>query len=397
MTVHWKMLKWLKFQSQSKTLDFKLIFLIFTVVLVSTQPLVFANVSELKDNQKNLEIGQFIQSEVVIFEIDKTETVHVKHIIKSGDWGGVNKHIVIIDHEHSNLEVTDEDGDPIGYGISGNTFEESEYVVLTQKLGGIDVIVEYDLENFLVVKDNLWFKEIFFPFNIQMEFPEYIENIFVNSRPVDISEASGINCIGCKMTLEFMDNEKILVAEIPIDDMIQKVEIISNKLVNDVTYIDEFGVLEFKTSNSDQYFIATIPFDIILNPFEVYWTEIGDNELEQTDKIRKTEFSQDSDSVRVSFKSDTLGRISIVGATMDDHEKLAAKIEKRSVSLDDQVSTKKDDMNSNVVDVTPEDIFAEWEKTSPKSSNNSEDTLVYLIIGVVVAVIIIGIVIKMKK
>mgnify|MGYP001178372306 FL=1 len=80
-----------------------------------------------------------------------------------------------------------------------------------------------------------------------------------------------------------------------------------------------------------------------------------------------------------------------------NHEKLAAKIEKRSVSLDDQVSTKKDDMNSNVVDVTPEDIFAEWEKTSPKSSNNSEDTLVYLIIGVVVAVIIIGIVIKMKK
>ena len=126
-----------------------------------------------------------------------------------------------------------------------------------------------------------------------------------------------------------------------------------------MTYIDEFGVLEFKTSNSNQYFIATIPFDIILNPFEVYWTEIGDNELEQTDKIRKTEFSQDSDSVRVSFKSDTLGRISIVGATMDDHEKLAAKIEKRSVSLDDQVSTKKDDMNSNVVDVTPEDIIGE--------------------------------------
>ena len=51
--------------------------------------------------------------------------------------------------------------------------------------------------------------------------------------------------------MKFIDNDKILVTEIPIDDMNQKVEIISNKEVDDVRYIDEFGVFEGVLAESE--------------------------------------------------------------------------------------------------------------------------------------------------
>ena len=49
---------------------------------------------------------------------------------------------------HSNLTITDEDGDSYGVGFDGETFEKSKYIISKQKLGDYDLFVEYDLDYF---------------------------------------------------------------------------------------------------------------------------------------------------------------------------------------------------------------------------------------------------------
>ena len=195
-------------------MDFKLIFLIISVVLVSTQPIVFGDTEKLRDEQKSLEIGQLISSDKIIFEITKDEKIHVKHVIKFGEWAETHKHIELIDGKRTNLKVADEDGDLYGYGVNGNSFEESQYVILKQKLAAYDLIVEYDLEDYMILEDNLWSKKINYPFDIQINFENGIEMIFANDRPIELSKVKGINCIGCNMMLEYFDNEKFSSKEI---------------------------------------------------------------------------------------------------------------------------------------------------------------------------------------
>ena len=64
-----------------------------------------------------------------------------------------------------------------------------------------------------------------------------------------------------------------------------------------------------------------IPLEKFLNPYEVYFTEKDDTSLDQLDKIRKTEFSQDETHVSISFRTNSEGTVSIVGATPEEHQK----------------------------------------------------------------------------
>ena len=65
----------------------------------------------------------------------------------------------------------------------------------------------------------------------------------------------------------------------------------------------------------------------MLNPFEVYFTENDDTSLDQIDKIRKTESSQDETHVNVTFRTFGEGVVSIVGATPEEHQKKLEQIE----------------------------------------------------------------------
>ena len=50
--------------------------------------------------------------------------------------------IEILPGTHSNLSVTDEDGDKLSFSYDKETFGESKFIILNQKLGNYDLIVE---------------------------------------------------------------------------------------------------------------------------------------------------------------------------------------------------------------------------------------------------------------
>ena len=116
----------------------KVLFIIFSIVLISISPQIFAN-DELDAllAEKN---AVLIEQQQIIFEVGKHSDIQVKHVIEIGGWNADRPRIIeIISGTHSNLTVVDEDGDRLNFSYDAETFEDSKYIILNQKLGNYDL------------------------------------------------------------------------------------------------------------------------------------------------------------------------------------------------------------------------------------------------------------------
>ncbi|MBT5171342.1 MAG: hypothetical protein HOL90_03600 [Candidatus Nitrosopelagicus sp.] len=371
------------------------------------------DISEYLDKDGNAFVSDFAevrQTDKIVFEIGKDTTVHVKHIIIGDMWQPHEPKVIkMLPGKHSNLEVTDEDGDnlrPIGF--VGETFEESEYIIAGQKAhAGYDLVAEYDLENFLELNDGLWTKNFDFPHDVMIHVDDEVEIIFANSRPVDISDAEGVNCMGCNILIEFFDNsEPITKTVIRTDTKFEEIsntgeeysiEFLSDGVIGELNFIDELKYLSFDVNQENQLFLIKIPLDLLLSPYHVFLSEIDQDILVDSDQIRKSEFEQNATHANLSFRANTEGVIHIVGSTEMEHEKLLDKLEKRIPEPVEEIieNVKKSDEELN--DTTKEQLFEDWGDTSSNVNNNEDNTMIFVIIGGVVIAVIIGIVIKLKK
>jgi len=381
-------------------LNNRILIIVFSIALISISPQVFA--------QEDL--GTVIENQKIVLEIGKQTNIHVKHIIEFGAWGeNAPRLIKILEGGHSNLIVADEDGDKIFFSYDGDTFEESEYIILNQKLASYDLIAEYDLVDFMEKDGELWSKEIVSKNDIQIMFDDDLETIIINSRPIDVSNVKGINCVGCQMFLEYFDNEKYSKYFIDAYDKKFKIEFLSNGKIQDIRFADNLKLLHFDVEKNNQLIIIKIPHSLLLDPYDVYLTEKNiDNEiLENEEKIRKSEFLENETHSSVSFRPAELGTIVIIGATQDEHNKklevLENKIsnsknaqvieEKRGalLPLPGQISSEKETIDEEV------GVKLSFENEFEKGPVTSQDNTMIIVIIVIIVTIIVGIIIKLKK
>jgi len=371
------------------------------------------DISKYLDKDGNAFVSDFAevrQTDKIVFEIGKDTTVHVKHIIVGDTWQPDEPKVIkMLPGKHSNLEVTDEDGDnlrPIGF--VGETFEESEYIIAGQKAhAGYDLVAEYDLENFLELNDGLWTKKFDFPHDVMIYVDDEVEIIFANSRPVDISDAGGVNCMGCNILIEFFDNpEPITKTVIRTDTRFEEIsntgeeysiEFLSDGVIGELNFIDELNYLSFDVNQENQLFLIKIPLDLLLSPYHVFLSEIDQDILVDSDQIRKSEFEQNATHANLSFRANTEGVIHIVGSTEMEHEKLLDKLEKRIPEPAKETIENVKQSDEKLDDTTKEQLFEDWGDTSSNVNNNEDNTMVFVIIAGVVIAVIIGIVIKLKK
>lgn len=368
----------------------KYFFVLFTISLLSISPQVFAQE----------ELGTLIEQQKIIFEVGKHADVRIKHVVETGAWSENNpKMIEILPGEHSDLSVFDEDGYELSFSYDEETFEESKHIILNQKLGNYDLIVEYTLHDFLKFDKGLWVKELKYQHDVMVLFDD-VDLIFVNSRPVDVSNANGINCVGCFMLLEFFNEEKFLKKEVTNDDEKFIIEFLSNGEISNVEFSNNKNLINFNVENKAQLTTLKIPLELLLNPYNVYWTEKEDKSLEQLDKIRKTEYSQNDTHVNLSFVTTMDGIVSIVGATNEEHQ---LKLEQIAKIKELENPTKMMEEQNQITSlptkptISGTELSFEDELSKGQASQTSQDnTIIYAIIGIIAA-IIIGVVIKLKK
>ena len=393
---------------------------IFTILLVfSINSQVYGESNERIDISKYLDkdgnafasdFAEVRQTDKIVFEIGKDTTVHVKHIIIGDTWQPHEPKVIkMLPGKHSNLQVVDEDGDYLRpMGFVGETFEEAEYIIAGQKAHvGYDLVAEYDLENFLELNDGLWTKKFDFPHDVMIYVDDEVEIIFANSRPVDVSDAEGVNCMGCNILIEFFDNsEPITKTVIRTDTKFEEIsntgeeysiEFLSDGVIGELNFIDELNYLSFDVNQENQLFLIKIPLDLLLSPYHVFLSEIDQDILVDSDQIRKSEFEQNATHANLSFRANTEGVIHIVGSTEMEHEKLLDKLEKRIPEPAKETIENVKQSDEKLDDTTKEQLFDDWGDTSSNVNNNEDNTMIFVIIGGVVIAVIIGIVIKLKK
>ena len=244
-----------------------------------------------------------------------------------------------------------------------------------------------------------------------------IELIFANSRPIDVSDAKGINCIGCEMKLEYFDNEKFSSKEIFFSNDKFTIDFLSNGKISEMEFIGGgTQLLNFDVTDKDQLFVMKIPLEYLLNPYDIYFTEKDDIDLDQIDKIRKTEFSQDETHVNVSFRTFGEGTVSIVGATPEEHQKKLEQIEnikarevksepieerEKGIALPIPGTKAASELAAKSGQMSEEEMnklsFADELEKGPVQNSEDNTIIVAIVVGIVIAGIIGGVIFKLKK
>ena len=189
----------------------------------------------------------------------------------------------------------------------------------------------------------------------------------------------------------------------------------SNGKISDMEFIQGgMQLLNFGVMDKDQLFVMKIPLEHLLNPYDIYFTENDDTSLDQIDKIRKTEFFQDDTYVSVSFRTLGEGTVSIVGATSEEHQKKLEQIENiKSREVKNEIIEKERGVALPIPGTkAASELASQFSQTDEEKMNelsfadelknqtsNSEDnmTIVVIIAGIVIAGIVGGVVLKLKK
>ena len=245
-----------------------------------------------------ISIGEKAIQKSVEVIINSVGDVHIKHVVKSSN---SPNDLELIIGTVSNLSVTNEQGEEKLFSITGDNNG-----VLIQPSGN-DSIIEYDLDQVLFQKDDVWTWDFRYLELTTFIFSEEIELIFVNENPVILGEQKGITCHGCQMVLEYSINEPKIFKNIKWEDKEFVVEIRSHSNINNFIFDQPTKSIIFDISEDTRYVTTIIPLELLWEPYLVFLDD---------KKIDQHKFKNNGTHVWLNMKPETSGEIIIVGTTV---------------------------------------------------------------------------------
>ena len=229
--------------------------------------------------------------------INLTEEMHVIHVVKNLD---IPIQIDLIDGTISNLSVKDQQGNDLQYG----TMSDNSLMILPSNK---EVIIEYDLGDKLILKDNVWTLDFLYLDNVSFIFPQQIDLVFVDSRPAYLGEKNGILCHGCQMILEYSINEPKILKDVNWEDNEFIIEIQSHSSIDKFNFDQPTKSITFDVSKENQFVTVIIPLELLWKPYSVFLDD---------EKIFFHEYINNGTHVWVNMKPETTGEVAIIGTTV---------------------------------------------------------------------------------
>ncbi|HET9009191.1 MAG TPA: hypothetical protein VFN17_03615 [Nitrosarchaeum sp.] len=292
-------------------------------------------------NAQEISIGENTEQKSVKVVIGSSGEIHVNHVIALSN---SPKQIELIDGTVTNLKVSDEEGNEKQFGIIG----DNDSVMINPSRA--DTIIEYDLEDVLFLKNNVWTWDFRYLQTTSFIVPEEVDLIFVNNRPVYLDEKKGIACHGCQMILEYSIDEPRILKNIEFDNKEHLIEIRTFAEIDQFNFDQLTKKISFKVNGENQFVTTIIPSELLPNQYNVF---IGD------EKIYFNKYIDNGTHVWLNIRPDSSGIVSIIDAMGINDEK---------TSIQD----------------------------NPSTSNMNQD-IVYILLGVIVSVGLIVMVIMIRK
>jgi hypothetical protein len=263
---------------------------IFTIVSLI---LVIPSVSAQEIN-----IGEKANQKLVKVIISDEGDIHVKHIVSSSN---SPKQVKLIDGAVQNLMINDEKGKEQLLTIIG----DNDAVMISPSDN--DSIIEYDLNNVLSQKDNVQTWDFRYLETTSFIFPEKLDLIFVNDRPVNLDDKNGISCHGCQMILEYSINEPKNIMRVNWEDKEFFVEIRTFADIENFNFNQPAKNITFDVSGEYRFVTAIISTGLLAGPYSI---------LLDDDEILFHEYNNNGTHDWISLKPETSGEITILGTTV---------------------------------------------------------------------------------
>ena len=252
-------------------------FLIFILILFFPQ--VNAESEELtRVNQKPVELT-----------IDLEGNVHVVHQIRDSN---ELKKLNFINGTVSNLKFKDS----VGKEVSAENLPDQG------KLS-----VEYDLKDFLILKDNVWTLDFRYLQTTKFFVPEEVDLVFANQRSVFLDGKNGFTCHGCEIFLEYSINEPKNIKQVNWTDEEFLVEIKTFAQIEDFDFNQPTKEMSFKVNSGNQSITTIIPLELLWKPYTVFL---------DGEEILFNEYLNNGTHVWLNMRPESSGEVTIIGTTV---------------------------------------------------------------------------------
>jgi len=245
-----------------------------------------------------ISLGEKAVQKSVEVTINSDGDVHVKHVVKQSN---LPKDLELIIGTVSDLSVTNEQGEEKQFSIMGDN--KGVLIQPSQE----DSIIEYDLHQVLSQIDGVWTWSFRYPELTSFIFPEEVDLIFVNERPVYFGENKGITCHGCQMDLEYSINEPKIFKNVKWEDKEFVVEIRSHSNIDNFIFDQPTKSITFDVSEKNRFVTTVIPLELLWEPYLVFLDE---------EKIAEHKFNNNGTHVWLNVRPETTGEITIIGTTV---------------------------------------------------------------------------------
>ena len=222
--------------------------------------------------------------------------VHVKHVVGRSD---SPKQMNLIDGIVQNLTITDE-----GEEQTVTTVGNNDAVIILPSDN--DSIVEYDLEQVLLQKDNIWKLDFRYLQTTSFFLPEELDLIFVNDKSIYLEDEKGFTCHGCQVILEYSFDQPKKIVEVNWGTEKFLVEIRTFADTVDFDFDQPAKKIGFKINDSNQFVTTIIPLELLWEPYVIF---LDDEKLFH-------ENTNNGTHAWINLRPDTPGEITIIGTTV---------------------------------------------------------------------------------
>ena len=266
----------------------KIVLVLMIISIISLTPQAFAQIS----------FGTPAEHVSIKVTIEENGDVSVVHVVKKSN---VNVQVQMLPGTVENLQVVDGARNEIQHGVAGQS-------IVTLIPPEVNFGVEYDLKDVLILKDGVWTWDFLYTESkngVEFYFPDEVDIVFANDRPVRIIGAEGMRCHGCQMkNLEYVIDEPIILKEVEWEEQKFQVSIRTLDEIKSFNFDQPTRMLSFENTQEGRFITVIIPLELLWSPYEVY--------LEDK-KILNHEYYQNDTHGWVNIKPKTVGTIEIIG------------------------------------------------------------------------------------
>lgn len=243
---------------------------------------------------------KYVNQESVELRIDTEGNVKVTHEVNNSN---EIRQLELVKGTVSNLIIIDETETEKSVEIN----EQTNSILILPGQG--ELKVQYDLDDVLEVKNNIWTLNFKYLHTTNFFFPDKLDTLFTNGIPVNLNDKKGLACHGCQIFLEFTVNEPKNIEKIDLGNKEFLVEVITFAELNDFNFNLKNEEINFKVNDSNQFITTIIPLELLSEPFEV---KLDD------ESFSFHKYINNGTHIWLNMRPDNSGEITIKGLTTID-------------------------------------------------------------------------------